>query len=98
MKDPKSLHFKPKNLLKQIISMYLDLNQSEEFCVSVIKDSRSFKLENMTKALRVANKHGILDNTMANNFQFFVQKVKEISKTSIDITVIIFLFYFQGTI
>lgn len=52
IKDPESVSFKPAILLHELCTIYTNLQEIEYFCISVVKDERSFKPEYINQALR----------------------------------------------
>ena len=72
------MFFKPVELLGQIISIYINLSQQENFCTSVVRDDRSFKLEYLYKSHRLLKKHRAEVNI--NELEIFIQKLPQIKE------------------
>merc|ERR1719267_380402 len=53
VKEPEKLHFNPKGLLHEIVTILLHFAPFDEFALAMIKDERSFDPGNLRKAVRV---------------------------------------------
>jgi ubiquitin conjugation factor E4 B len=45
VEDPLSLSFNPRELLRELITVYIHLGEREEFLRAVVEDSRSFSMD-----------------------------------------------------
>lgn len=52
IKNPEKVHFKPIELLDELVVIYTNLQENEYFCKAVVKDERSFKIDYLNQALR----------------------------------------------
>ncbi|CAO1622459.1 unnamed protein product [Parajaminaea phylloscopi] len=57
VKDPARVHFEPRHLLRQILSVYLNLASRDEFVKAIAADGRSYRKEIFHKACGVAEKY-----------------------------------------
>lgn len=53
VQNPEQYKFNPKELLFQLLSIYINLSGEEEFVNAIARDLRSFDPENMRKALKI---------------------------------------------
>jgi len=77
---------KPKSFLRDIIHIYVNLSDDEEFCKSVTKDERSFSLDNMAKANKKSQSNHNVPEDQLEKFELFLVKLQDISKETVDIT------------
>ncbi|CAO1628196.1 unnamed protein product [Jaminaea pallidilutea] len=56
IKDPQRVHFEPKELLRQILSVYLNLAPRDEFVKAIAADGRSYRKEIFGKACDLATR------------------------------------------
>jgi len=56
VKDPKKVGFQPRELLKKILKVYLNLAKKDEFVKAIAGDGRSYRKETFEKAVRISNK------------------------------------------
>ena len=59
VKDPKRVGFEPRQLLQQILSVYLNLSSRDEFVRAIAADGRSYRKATFEKACGVAARHGL---------------------------------------
>lgn len=57
VKDPAKVHFEPRQLLRQILSVYLNLASRQEFVKAIAADGRSYRKEVFQKACNIAGKY-----------------------------------------
>ena len=57
--NPSEYGFNPKVLLKEIVDVYLNLRQKENFVVAVARDGRSYKPANFEKATTILQKFSL---------------------------------------
>ena len=79
LKNLKDYNFNPKFILGALLSVYSAFYDKEEFLECVVKDERSYKYANFSRAKRLVEKTGKIEieNTDFNNFLKFVEKLKE---------------------
>lgn len=84
--NPEAYNFDPRMLLQHMVCMYANMSTEEVFLKHVVADSRSFKIENFEKAIRVINnpaKGVVVDQQSKDTFEVMVSKIKEM-KNEID--------------
>ncbi|MCO5585316.1 hypothetical protein L7F22_039249 [Adiantum nelumboides] len=57
VKDPKKVGFHPRELLKKILRVYMNLAKRQEFIKAVSADGRSYRQATFEKAIRIAYKY-----------------------------------------
>ena len=57
--NPSEYGFNPKELLREIIDVYLNLRQKESFVIAVARDGRSYKPANFEKATAILQKFAL---------------------------------------
>ncbi|MCO5590625.1 hypothetical protein L7F22_044596 [Adiantum nelumboides] len=77
VKDPKKVRFNPKELLKQILSVYLNLAARHEFVQAIARDGRSYRKEIFEKACRIAQKHMLKGSPELDVLMGMVGQVEE---------------------
>jgi ubiquitin conjugation factor E4 B len=78
--NPEEYNFDPRLLLVHIVSMYANMSSEETFLKLVASDSRSFKVENFEKAIRVINnpsKGVVVHQEQKDIFEVMVTKIKD---------------------
>jgi len=79
------LKYKAKSFLRDIIKIYVNLSEDQEFCKSITQDERSYNPENMKKALKKAQSNNNVDEDKLEKFESIVSRIQEISKENEDI-------------
>lgn len=81
VENAKEYHFNPKALLAEIIDVYLNLKEKENFIFAVARDGRSYKPTNFEKAALIMKRHALKSpeelmawNTLGSKFK----KAKEL--------------------
>lgn len=82
VKNPEKYKFQPRELLADILDVYLSLSEQGEFARAVASDGRSYKKELFEKAAKIATKYHLLksDNEV-ERLRLFVVKVEEMKAT-----------------
>lgn len=75
VKNPEKYHFRPRNLLSEIIDVYLNLN-SDTFVASVARDGRSYRKEYFSKAASILQKHNLKSADEISALGKFVSRVE----------------------
>jgi ubiquitin conjugation factor E4 B len=57
VKDPKKVGFDPKQLLRQILSVFLNFAPRDEFAEAMARDERSYRRSIFEKAASIAERH-----------------------------------------
>lgn len=80
VENPSEYGWDPRNMLSEIVDVYLNLRQKERFQLAVARDGRSYKPQNFNQATHIMKKHGLKSAEEIRTFEAFaaaVQKVKE---------------------
>ena len=79
LKNLNDYNFNPKFILGALLSVYSAFYDKVEFLEVVVKDERSYKYANFSRAKRLVENSGKIeiDNADFNNFLKFVDKLKE---------------------
>jgi ubiquitin conjugation factor E4 B len=79
LKNLNDYSFNPKFILGALLTVYSAFYDKDEFLKVVIKDERSYKYANFSRAKRLVESTGKIEieNTDFNNFLKFVEKLKE---------------------
>ncbi|KAF7987086.1 hypothetical protein HWV62_255 [Athelia sp. TMB] len=77
VKDPEKYRFKPKELLSDILQVFLNLSDQEEFVLAVAGDGRSYKQELFQRAAGIATKRALKSGPEVQQLLAFVVKVEE---------------------
>lgn len=59
VKDPQEYSFNPKALLSELLDVYLNLKDRENFVFAVARDGRSYKPSNFERATYLSKTHGL---------------------------------------
>lgn len=76
--DPGKYNFTPRNLLTQIIMIFIQLSSDNEFCKSVALDERSYKPNLFRQAYRVCSKRSLLSTTDSGHFLEALEKIAKL--------------------
>ena len=74
VKDPQTYHFQPKTLLAEIIDVYLNLREKENFVFAVARDGRSYKPANFEKATALMRNKGLKSPQQLNQWRSLINK------------------------
>ncbi|GAA5820843.1 hypothetical protein JCM11251_001840 [Rhodosporidiobolus azoricus] len=78
VKDPEKLKFRPKELLTDVLDIFLQLGGHEEFQQAVAKDGRSYSKELFAKAGRIARRAALKTEDELRGLELLVEKVEAI--------------------
>jgi len=77
VKNPEKYRFQPKNLLSELIDIYLHLSHRQEFVLAVARDGRSYRKEWFQKAAGAMLKTGMKSAGDIDEMAKFVDKVEQ---------------------
>ena len=77
VKNMEKYRFQPKELLSDIITVYLNLSDQTEFVRAVASEGRSYKKSIFERAAWIATKRGLKSSTEVEQLMLFVTKVEE---------------------
>ena len=77
VKEPERYGFKPKELLSQIIMVYLHMREHNEFVFSTARDGRSFDPKHFQRALQIARRAMLLDEEKCTQFEAFICRAED---------------------
>jgi len=77
VQNMKELKFDPKFLLRNIVQVYLNFKDQEEFLKCVANDERSFNIELFYKTMHIMDKYSILD---FEDIETFAELIKNLEK------------------
>lgn len=81
VKEPEKYKFNPKQLLSDIIEVFLNLSDQGEFVQAVASDGRSYRKELFERAAGIARKRGLKSEDEIEKLRLFVLKVEEAKAT-----------------
>jgi len=81
VKDPQKYKFNPKQLLSDILQVFLNLSEQGEFVRAVAGDGRSYRKELFQRAAFIASKRVLKSDTEIEQLLMFVTKVEEMKAT-----------------
>ncbi|PCH40023.1 hypothetical protein WOLCODRAFT_88418 [Wolfiporia cocos MD-104 SS10] len=81
VKNPEKYKFNPRQLLSDILQVYLNLSDQGEFARAVAADGRSYKKELFERAAGIANRRVLKSDTEIEKLLIFVTKVEETKAT-----------------
>ncbi|CAO1625779.1 unnamed protein product [Sympodiomycopsis kandeliae] len=84
VKDPKRVGFQPRELLKQILSVYLNLCTRSEFISAIAADGRSYRKSVFDRACNIANRHVLKSPSEIDSIQAMVSKVEEVKAAELE--------------
>ncbi|EPQ27830.1 uncharacterized protein PFL1_04575 [Pseudozyma flocculosa PF-1] len=84
VKDPKKVAFEPRNLLRQILSVYLNLAVKQEFIAAIAKDGRSYRKETFQKAAGIAQKYMLKSPPEIEAFIGMIDQVETVRQMEAD--------------
>ncbi|KAJ1025115.1 hypothetical protein NDA16_002621 [Ustilago loliicola] len=77
VKDPKKVHFEPRNLLRMIMSVYLNLCSKGEFVAAIARDGRSYSKPVFEKAGGIAAKYMLKSPPELDAWAGMISQVEE---------------------
>jgi len=81
VKNPEKYKFNPKQLLSDILQVYLNLSDQGEFAQAVAADGRSYRKELFERAAGIARKRVLKSEDEIEKLRLFVVKVEETKAT-----------------
>jgi ubiquitin conjugation factor E4 B len=78
VKDPKKVNFQPRELLKKILKVYLNLAKKEEFIKAIAGDGRSYRKETFEKAVRISGKFMLFGGPELDVITNLVEEVEKV--------------------
>lgn len=81
VKEPEKYHFDPRTLLSDILQVYLNLSDQEEFARAVANDGRSYKKELFEMAIDRSRRIALKAESELEQIRLFVVKVEEAKAT-----------------
>jgi ubiquitin conjugation factor E4 B len=82
VKDPEKLKFSPKTLLSDILQIFLNLSDQEDFVRAVAGDGRSYRKELFDRASSIARDKALKSSSDLETLSLFVAKV-EVAKAAL---------------
>ncbi|KAJ3574715.1 hypothetical protein NP233_g1573 [Leucocoprinus birnbaumii] len=77
VRNAQKLGWEPRQFLRDIIDIFVNLSTQEEFIKAVANDGRSYNKELFEQATRIAIRRGIKTETEMGHFRSFIDKVEE---------------------
>lgn len=77
VKNMDKYRFRPRELLSDMLSIYLNLSDQPEFMRAVASEGRSYKKSTFERAAGIATKRGLKSSTEVEQLMLFVTKVEE---------------------
>lgn len=81
VKNPDKYRFNPRELLSDILQVYLNLSDQDEFVRAVAGEGRSYKKELFERAAGIAKKRALKTDGEIEQLRLFVVKVEEMKAT-----------------
>ena len=81
VKNPEKYKFNPKQLLSDILDVFMNLSDQGEFACAVAGDGRSYRKELFERAAAIARKRGLKSEDEIEKLRLFVVKVEETKAT-----------------
>lgn len=81
VKNPDKYRFNPRQLLSDILQVFLNLSDQGEFVRAVAGDGRSYKKELFERAAGIAKKRALKTDSEIEQLRLFVVKVEEMKAT-----------------
>ena len=81
VRNPEKYKFNPKQLLSDILQVYLNLSDQGEFAQAVAVDGRSYRKELFERAAGIARKRSLKSEDEIEKLRLFVVKVEETKAT-----------------
>ncbi|WFD25906.1 RING-type E3 ubiquitin transferase [Malassezia nana] len=84
VQDPKKVGFDPKNLLSEILSVFLNLASHHEFVVAIARDGRSYRREIFSKAASIAQRFMLKSPVDIDTLADLVERVEQAKQADAD--------------
>lgn len=81
VKEPEKYKFKPRELLSDILEVFLNLSDQADFIAAVAGDGRSYKKELFERAATIATRRTLKSVTEIEKLRLFAVKVEEVKAT-----------------
>ncbi|KAF0531124.1 Ubiquitin conjugation factor E4 [Gigaspora margarita] len=81
VRNPETYSFKPKELLSQLVKIYLNLCKRKEFVYAVARDKRSYDKKYFSKAASILSNKGLFSQKNVSELEKFVNEVEETIKS-----------------
>jgi ubiquitin conjugation factor E4 B len=81
VENKEKYHFTPRQLLSDVVQVYLNLGDQHEFIRAVAGDGRSYRKELFEQAARICSKNSLKSPTDIEQLGLFVVKVEEAKAT-----------------
>jgi ubiquitin conjugation factor E4 B len=81
VKEPEKYKFKPRELLSDILEVFLNLSDQADFTAAVAGDGRSYKKELFERAATIATRRTLKTATEIEKLRLFAVKVEEVKAT-----------------
>ncbi|OAX32548.1 U-box-domain-containing protein [Rhizopogon vinicolor AM-OR11-026] len=81
VQDPEKYKFSPRQLLSDILQVYINLSDQEEFVRAVANDGRSYRKEVFIRAMETARRVPLKTEAEIEVLWLFVEKVEEMKLT-----------------
>jgi ubiquitin conjugation factor E4 B len=81
VQDPEKYKFSPRQLLSDILQVYINLSDQEEFVRAVASDGRSYRKELFMAAMERARRVPLKTETEIEVLRLFVENVEEMKAT-----------------
>jgi ubiquitin conjugation factor E4 B len=81
VQNPDKYRFNPRNLLKEFLSIFINLGHEEAFIRAVAQDGRSYRKELFQKAMGVCSRVGLKSPQEIDEIGKFVERVEDMKLT-----------------
>jgi len=79
--NPRKYHFRPKELMRSLVGLFINLSTSQRFLECVAEDERSYDAKVFDRAAKAIVKKNIVDKPKALVFQNLIAKVDQIASS-----------------
>ncbi|WFC99121.1 RING-type E3 ubiquitin transferase [Malassezia yamatoensis] len=80
VRDPKKIGFEPRTLLKEILSVFLNLSDQERFAKAIARDGRSYRPELFSRAASIAQRHMLKSPSDIDRLAMLVDRVEKLKQ------------------
>ena len=77
IENPQEYHFNPKQLLSELVDVYLNLRKKENFVFAVARDGRSYKPANFEKATTLMQNKSLKSGSQLSQWRSLIEKFKK---------------------
>jgi len=81
VKEPEKYKFRPRELLSDILEVFLNLSDQADFTAAVAGDGRSYRKELFERAATIATRRSLKTATEIEKLRLFAVKVEEVKAT-----------------